>query len=39
MKENTKALVDTSKEVGLAVNIHRMKYVPMSRHQNAGEKS
>jgi hypothetical protein len=37
IKKNTKALIDSSKEVGLEINIERTKYMLLSRHQNAGQ--
>jgi secreted protein with Ig-like and vWFA domain len=37
MKKNTKALVVASKEVGLDVNANELRYVVMSRDQNAGK--
>jgi hypothetical protein len=30
--------VDTSKEVGLEINVKKTKYMLLSRHQNAGQK-
>jgi hypothetical protein len=35
--KNTGTLIDASKEVGLAVNVERTKYMLVSRHQNAGQ--
>jgi hypothetical protein len=35
MKKNTETLVDASKEIGLEVNAERIKYMLLSRHQNA----
>jgi hypothetical protein len=37
MKENTEALIDASKEVGLEINIEKTKYMLLSRRQNAGQ--
>jgi hypothetical protein len=37
MKENTEALIDASKEVGLEVNAEKTKYMLLSRRQNAGQ--
>jgi hypothetical protein len=36
VKENTEALIVTSKEIGLEVNANKTKYMDMSRDQNAG---
>jgi len=36
VKENAEALIATSKETGLEVNVDRTKYTVMSRDQNAG---
>ena len=36
IKENTKALIVTGKEIGLEVNADKTKYKVMSRDQNAG---
>ena len=36
IKENAKALVVASKEIGLEVNADKTKYLVMSRDQNAG---
>jgi hypothetical protein len=38
LKENTKALVDCKKEIGLEVNADKTKYTIMSRDQNAGRR-
>jgi len=35
-KENAEALIVASKEIGLDVNADKIKYMVMSRHQNAG---
>jgi hypothetical protein len=35
-KENTKALIDRSKELGVRVNAEKTMYILMSRQQNAG---
>jgi hypothetical protein len=32
-----KILIDASKEVGLEVNTEKIKYMLLSRHQNAGK--
>jgi hypothetical protein len=37
VKKNTEALLETSREVGLEVNMEKSKYVAMSCHQNAGQ--
>jgi hypothetical protein len=37
VKENTKALVVSSKEIGLEVNADTTEYMVMSRDQNADE--
>jgi hypothetical protein len=38
IKKNTEALLDASKEVGLAVNPEKTKYMLMSRSQKVGQK-
>jgi hypothetical protein len=38
IKENTEALLDASKEVGLEVNEEKTKYMLMSRSQKIGQK-
>jgi hypothetical protein len=35
--KNTKTLIAASKEVGLEVNTEKIKYMLLSRHQNAGQ--
>jgi hypothetical protein len=37
IKENPETLIDASKEVGLEVNAEQIKYMLLSRHQNAGQ--
>jgi hypothetical protein len=37
IKKNTQTLIDASKEVGLEVNGEKIKYMLLSRHQNAGQ--
>jgi len=37
IKENTKALLDASREVGLEVITEKTKYVVMSHHHSAGQ--
>jgi hypothetical protein len=37
IKRNAETLIDASKEVGLAVNIEKTKYILVSRDQNAGQ--
>jgi hypothetical protein len=39
IKENTDTLIDASKEVGLEVNAENTKYMLLSHHQNARQKS
>ena len=36
VKKNAEALVAATKEIGLEVNVHKTKYMTVSRHQNAG---
>jgi len=36
IKENAEALVVSSKEIGLEINVDKTKYMLMSRDQNAG---
>ena len=36
VKKNAEALVAATKEIGLEVNAHKMKYMTVSRDQNAG---
>jgi hypothetical protein len=36
-KQKTGTLINTSKEVGLAVNTENTKYMLLSPHQNAGQ--
>jgi hypothetical protein len=36
IKKNTETLIDSSKEVGLEINVERTKYMLLSHHQNAG---
>jgi len=35
-KKNAGALVATTKEIGLEINVHKTKYMTVSRDQNAG---
>jgi hypothetical protein len=35
--ENTKALIDASKEASVEVNVEKSKYMLLSTHQNAGQ--
>jgi hypothetical protein len=35
--KSTETLIDTSKEVGLEVNIEKTKYMLVSQNQNAGQ--
>jgi hypothetical protein len=37
INRNTKTLIGASKEVGLAVNIEKTKYMLLSYHQKAGQ--
>jgi hypothetical protein len=37
VKKNTETLIDTSKEVGLEINVEKTKYMLLSRHQNVGQ--
>jgi hypothetical protein len=37
IKKNMETLFDDSKEVGLEVNTEKIKYMLLSRHQNAGQ--
>jgi hypothetical protein len=37
IKKSTHTLIDISKEVGLEVNTEKIKYMSLSRHQNAGQ--
>jgi hypothetical protein len=37
IKKNTETLIDTSKEVGLEINVEKTKYMLLSRHQNGGQ--
>jgi hypothetical protein len=37
IEKNTEILIDTSKEVGLEINVEKTKYMLLSRHRNAGQ--
>jgi hypothetical protein len=37
IKENTKTLIGTSRDIGLEINAEKTKYVIMSHHQNSGQ--
>jgi hypothetical protein len=37
MEKNTETLIDTSKEVGLEINIEKTKYTLLSHHRNVGQ--
>jgi hypothetical protein len=37
IKENTKALIDASKKVGLKINVKKTKYILVSHYQNEGQ--
>jgi hypothetical protein len=39
VRKNTEALVAAAKEIGLEVNADKIKYMVMSRDQNAGQNS
>jgi hypothetical protein len=36
MNKNTGTLIDASKEVGLEINVEKIKYMLLSRYQNVG---
>jgi divalent metal cation (Fe/Co/Zn/Cd) transporter len=36
-KKNIKSLTDASKKVGLEINVEKIKYMLLSRHQNVGQ--
>jgi len=36
VKKNAEALVAATKEIGLEVNVHKIKYMTMSQGQNTG---
>jgi hypothetical protein len=36
IKENTKTLLEASRDIGLEINVEKTKYIIMSRHQNSG---
>jgi hypothetical protein len=36
-KKNTETLIDVSKKVGLEINVEKIKYMLLSRHQNVGQ--
>jgi hypothetical protein len=36
IKKNTETLLEANREIGLEVITKKTKYMPMSRHQNAG---
>jgi hypothetical protein len=36
MKKNKRAAIDAGKEVGLEINVKKIKYMLESRHQNVG---
>jgi hypothetical protein len=35
--KNTEILIDSSKEVGLEINVDKSKYILLTRHQNVGQ--
>jgi hypothetical protein len=37
IKKNTETLIDASREVGLEINVHNIKYMLLSHHQNVGQ--
>jgi hypothetical protein len=37
IKRNTETLIDSSKEVGLEINVEKTKYMLLSRNQNVGQ--
>jgi hypothetical protein len=37
IKDNTKTLVEASRDVGLEINAKKTKYMIMSRHPNSGQ--
>jgi hypothetical protein len=37
INKNTETLIDAGKDVGLEVNAEKIKYMLLSRHQNAGQ--
>jgi hypothetical protein len=37
IKENTEALLEASRDVGLEINAEKTKYMIMSRHRNSGQ--
>jgi hypothetical protein len=37
IKKNQESLIDTSKEIGLEINVETTKYILLSRHQNVGQ--
>jgi hypothetical protein len=37
IKKNTETLIDASEEVGLEINVEKIKYMLLSHHQNVGQ--
>jgi hypothetical protein len=37
IKKNTESLIDTSKEIGLEINVEKTKYKLLCRHQKVGQ--
>jgi hypothetical protein len=37
IKKNKETLIDNSKEVGLEMNVQKIWYILLSRHQNSGQ--
>jgi hypothetical protein len=37
MKENTESLLEASRDIGLEINVEKIKYMIMSHHPNSGQ--
>jgi hypothetical protein len=37
IEKNTETLIDASEEVGLEINVKKIKYMLLSRHKNVGQ--
>jgi hypothetical protein len=37
VKENTEALIEASRDIGLEINTEKTKYIIMSRYPNSGQ--